>query len=153
MENKSGYNLLMAETRDKWDRWNMIATPFGKKKGFWWAMVGRPPSLVDDTVLQGEDGRCPDAQQAAGVMRDTTVAELKAYKSDMEAQSYLAMCLKNFTDLLREAQMAGNSASEQYAYLEGKFRSRDETKLYTELQHEMRDASRHDSDDGYKLIA
>ena len=121
MEGKTGYNLLMAENRDEWDRWNMIVAPYGKKKGFWWTMILQPPSLVDETVLEGDTGRCPDGAGGAGAMRDTTVAELKAYKSDMETKSYLAMCLKNFTDLLHEAQMAGNSAATQYAYLDAKF--------------------------------
>jgi hypothetical protein len=152
METKAGYNLLMAETRDEWDRWNMIACPFGKKKGFWWAMIAKPASLANDTVLEGEDCMVPDPA-TPGTMVDASAAQLKAYKSDMEAQSYLAVCLKNYTDLLREAQMAGNSAFDQYDYLDKKFRQRDHTKLYTELQQEMRALDPNEFDDGYKFIA
>ena len=153
METKAGYNLLMGETRDKWDRWNMIATPFAKKKGFWWAMIARPTHLMDGTVLEGEDYLVPDAADAAVPMIGASANQIKAYKSDMEGQSYLAVCLKNHTDLLREAQMAGESAFAQYDYLDKKFRQRDQTKLYTELQQEMRDCNPNDHDDGYKYIA
>ena len=115
METKAGYNLLMlAETRDTWDCWNMIAAPFGKKKGFWWAIIVKLVELVDGTVLEGEDYRVPDAN---GVMQDAADPHNKAYKSDMGGQNYLAVCLKNHTDLLREAQLAGNSAFDQYNYL------------------------------------
>ena len=117
MEMKAGYNLLMAETRDEWNCWNMIAAPFGKKKGFWWAIIMKPAELVDGTVLEGEDYRVPDAN---GVMQDATDPQKKAYKSDMEGQNYLAVCLKNHTDLLREVQLAGNSAFDQYDFLDKK---------------------------------
>ena len=150
MESKAGFNLLMGESRDEWDRWNMVAAPFGRKKGFWWAMMARPVNLVDGTVLEGEDYRVPDG---AGVMQDATADQTKAYKSDMEGQSYLATCLKNHTDLLREAQMAGVSAYAQFDYLDKKFRQRDQTKLYTELQQEMRNCNPNDYHDGYKFIA
>ena len=48
--------------------------------------------------------------------------------------------------------MAGVSAFAQYDYLDKKFRQRDHTKLYTELQQEMRDCNPNDHDDGYKFI-
>jgi hypothetical protein len=148
MESNTGYNLLMGESRDEWDRCNMVATPFAKKKGFWWIMIARPASLVDGTVLEGEDYLVPDANAAMG---QATAVQIKAFKSDMDGQSYLAVCLKNHTDLLREAQMAGNSAHDQYDYLDKKFRQRDQTKLFTELQQEMRDCNPTTHDDGYKF--
>ena len=80
MESKSGYNLLMGESRDEWDRWNMVATPFAKKKGFWWVMIARPASLVDGTVLEGEDYLVPDVNAA---MVQADAQQTKAYKSDM----------------------------------------------------------------------
>ena len=67
-------------------------------------MIVRPANLLDGTVLEGDDYKAPDVN---GAMADATVPQIKAYKSDMEGQSYLIVCLKNYTDLLCEAQMAG----------------------------------------------
>jgi len=62
----------------------MIATPFGKKEGFWWAMIVQPAHLVDGTVLEREDYMVPNAAGAPGAMMGASNDQIKAYKSDME---------------------------------------------------------------------
>ena len=72
-----GYNLLMADTRDEWDRWNMIAAPYGKKKGFWLAMIALPANYVEGAMLEGEDYKVPDPA-APGMFIDANAAQVKA---------------------------------------------------------------------------
>ena len=64
------------------------------------------------------------------------------------AQNYLMLCLKKMPGLQQETRGNFTDVKAMFDYLEAKFKSRDRTKLYAELEADLEKLNPNDFEDG-----
>ena len=150
--NARSTNFLKGETRDAWDKWVMLAEPHALSKGFWRAFNVLSPSLAAAPATSYMEGDHVMMVAADGTELEANDAQKRAYKADAMAQNYLMFSLKHMPELQQETKGSCNTAFAMFAYLQGKFKSRDPTRLYSELQGELDKLNPNDYEDGYKFV-
>ena len=83
---------------------------------------------------------------------DATDKEKRAYKADAMAQNYVMLSLKNMPELQRATKGSCKTAFSMFGYLQAKFKLRDLTRLYAELQGDLDKLYLNDYEDGYKFV-
>ena len=76
----------------------------------------------------------------------------RAYKATAMAQNYMMYCLKYMPELQRETKGNCTTAFAMFAYLQAKFKSRDATRLYADLEEDLDKLNPNDFDGGYKIV-
>ena len=130
-------NFLKEETRDAWDKWVMLAQPYAESKGFWRAFTVLSGNLAVASATAYMEGDHVMMVAKDGATADATDPQKRAYKANAAAINYLMLCLRYMPELQREAKGNCTTAHAMYAYLQTKFKSRDATKLYADLEEEL----------------
>jgi hypothetical protein len=150
---KKSPNFLKEETRDAWDKWVMLAEPYAQSKGIWRAFKILSPRLATAPQTSYMEGDHVVMVAADGVTEtDATDAEKRAYKANAAGVNYMMLCLKHMPELQREAKGHCTTAFEMFTYLQAKFKSRDATKLYADLEEDLDKLNPNDFEDGYKFV-
>ena len=68
------------------------------------------------------------------------------------AENYMMYCLKCMPELQRETKGTCTAAVEMFTYLQAKFKSRDATRLYADLEEELDKMNPNDFEDGYNFV-
>ena len=87
-----------------------------------------------------------------GTEADATDEQKRAYNANTLAENYIMYCLKYMPELQREAKGSCTTAVEMFDYLQAKFKSRDATKLYADLEQDLDNLNPNDFEDGYKFV-
>ena len=145
-------NFLKEETREAWDNWVILAEPHASSKGFWRAFDVLSTNLAVSPATSYMEGDHVMMIGADGITETVaTDAQKRAYKADAMAQNYLMLSLKNMPELQRETKGSCKTAFAMFSYLQAKFRLRDPTRLYAELQGDLDKLNPNDYEDGYKF--
>ena len=141
-------NFLKEETRDVWDKWELLAQPHAQSKGFWRAFKIRSANLALAGTTSYMEGDHVTMVAADGVTEsEASDEQTRAYKADAMAQNYLMLCLKKMPELQQETRGNFKDAKAMFDYLEAKFKSRDRTKLYAELAADLEKLNPNDFED------
>ena len=98
-------NFLKEETRDAWDKWEMLAQPHAQSKGFWRAFNVLSTNLAAPGTTSYMEGDHVTMVAADGITETEATDEEKwAYKADAMAQNYLMLSLKHMPELQRETK-------------------------------------------------
>ena len=130
-------NFLKEETRDAWGKWVMLAEPHALSKGFWRAFMVLSTNLTVSPVKAYMEGDHVTMVAQDGTETVASDAQKRAYKADAMAQNYLMLCLKHMPKLQREAKGNCTSAHAIFDHLQAKFKLRDSTRLYAELEEDL----------------
>ena len=130
----------------------MLAEPYAESKGFWRAFKLRSPSLTTAPITSYMEGDHVVIVAADLTETDANDAQKRAYKANAAAVNYLMLCLKHMPELQREAKGNCTTAHAMFNYLQAKFKSRDATKLYADLEEDLDKLNPNDFEDGYKFV-